>query len=79
LTLAPVVATLPQVAWYVVCESGQRATISASYLLHYGHSVAGVVTPGGMSDYNATYPDGTGNAYNRKLMTILVCNVDAIM
>ena len=54
-TLAQVAATLPAVAWYIVCESGQRATISASYLLHYGHVVAGVVTPGGMSDYNARY------------------------
>lgn len=54
-TLAQVAATLPAVAWYIVCESGQRATISASYLLHYGHTVAGVVTPGGMSDYNARY------------------------
>jgi rhodanese-related sulfurtransferase len=54
-TLAQVAATLPAVAWYIVCESGQRATISASYLLHYGHAVAGVVTPGGMSDYNARY------------------------
>lgn len=55
LTLAQVVEKLPLVGWYVVCESGQRATISASYLLHYGHTVAGVVTPGGMSDYNARY------------------------
>ena len=55
LTLASVVDTLPPVAWYVVCESGQRATISASYLIHNGHTVAGVVTPGGMSDYNARY------------------------
>jgi hydroxyacylglutathione hydrolase len=55
LTLAQVAITLPAVAWYIVCESGQRATISASYLLHYGHAVAGVVTPGGMSDYNARY------------------------
>jgi hydroxyacylglutathione hydrolase len=54
-TLAQVAATLPAVAWHIVCESGQRATISASYLLHYGHTVAGVVTPGGMSDYNARY------------------------
>jgi hydroxyacylglutathione hydrolase len=54
-TLAQVAITLPAVAWYIVCESGQRATISASYLLHYGHAVAGVVTPGGMSDYNARY------------------------
>jgi rhodanese-related sulfurtransferase len=55
LTLAQVAASLPAVAWYIVCESGQRATISASYLLHYRHTVAGVVTPGGMSDYNARY------------------------
>jgi hydroxyacylglutathione hydrolase len=55
LTLAQVAPTLPAVAWYVVCESGQRATISASYLLHNGYTVAGVVTPGGMSDYNARY------------------------
>ena len=55
LTLAQVAPTLPAVAWYVVCESGQRATISAAYLLHNGYTVAGVVTPGGMSDYNARY------------------------
>lgn len=59
LTLAQVVPTLPAVAWYIVCESGQRATISASYLLHYGHTVAGVITPGGMSDYNARYEGGS--------------------
>ena len=58
-TLAQVAATLPAVAWYIVCESGQRATISASYLLHNGHTVAGVVTPGGMSDYNARYEVGS--------------------
>lgn len=55
LTLAQVEQTLPAVAWYIVCESGQRATISASFLLHKGHTVAGVVTPGGMSDYTARY------------------------
>ena len=58
-TLAQVAPALPAVAWYIVCESGQRATISASYLLHYGHTVAGVITPGGMSDYNARYEVGS--------------------
>lgn len=48
-------AQLPNEPLYIVCESGQRATISASYLRANGVAVAGVVMPGGMSDYNAQF------------------------
>jgi rhodanese-related sulfurtransferase len=40
----------------LVCESGQRATVAASYLIQSGKTIAGVVYPGGMSDYLAAYP-----------------------
>ena len=46
---------LPPTPLYVVCESGQRATISAAFLRAHGVAVAGVVLPGGMSDYNAQF------------------------
>ena len=48
--------TLPDAPLVLVCESGQRATIAASYLLHAGKTIEAVVYPGGMSDYNAKYP-----------------------
>lgn len=55
LHLADAVAHFAADPIYVVCESGQRATIAAAYLQARGLTVAGVVFPGGMSDYNAQY------------------------
>lgn len=46
---------IPDSPVHLVCESGTRATIAASYLLHKGKQVVAVVVPGGMSDYNAKY------------------------
>jgi hypothetical protein len=46
---------LPDAPIVVVCESGQRATIAASYLRQAGKIIDAVVYPGGMSDYLATY------------------------
>ena len=47
---------LPTASLVLVCESGQRATVAASYLIQSGKTIAGVVYPGGMSDYLAAYP-----------------------
>lgn len=55
LHLREALAQLPHEPLYVVCESGQRATMSAAFLQAHGMVVAGVVLPGGMSDYNAQY------------------------
>jgi hydroxyacylglutathione hydrolase len=48
---------LPDVPLNLVCESGTRATIAATYLKSLGKQVATVVVPGGMSDYNAKYAE----------------------
>lgn len=55
LHLREALTQLPHEPLYVVCESGQRATISAAFLRAQGITVAGVVLPGGMSDYNSQY------------------------
>ncbi|MFM2308537.1 MAG: hypothetical protein RLY87_657 [Chloroflexota bacterium] len=47
---------LPDAPLVIVCESGQRATIAASYLRQAGKTIEAVVYPGGMSDYLAKYP-----------------------
>jgi rhodanese-related sulfurtransferase len=48
---------LPDVPLNLVCESGTRATIAATYLKSLGKQIATVVVPGGMSDYNAKYAE----------------------
>ncbi|MFM2032230.1 MAG: hypothetical protein RLZZ297_995 [Chloroflexota bacterium] len=53
LTLAG--AALPAAPLVIVCESGQRATVAASYLRQRGVAVDALVYPGGMSDYLARY------------------------
>jgi adenylyltransferase/sulfurtransferase len=55
LTLPHEAKNLPDVPLNLVCESGTRATIAATYLRSLGKQVATVVVPGGMSDYNAKY------------------------
>jgi rhodanese-related sulfurtransferase len=55
LRLAAELSTIPNAPIHLVCESGTRATIAASFLLHHGKQVVAVVVPGGMSDYNAKY------------------------
>ena len=55
LTLPHEAKHLPDVPLHVVCESGMRATIAATYLKSLGKQIATVVVPGGMSDYNAKY------------------------
>jgi rhodanese-related sulfurtransferase len=47
---------LPDAPLVIVCESGQRATIAASYLRQAGKTIEAVIYPGGMSDYLAKYP-----------------------
>ena len=48
-------AAVPAAPLVVVCESGQRATVAASFLRQRGADIAAVVYPGGMSDYLARY------------------------
>jgi hydroxyacylglutathione hydrolase len=48
---------IPAEPLVIVCESGQRATIAASYLRQAGKIIDAVVYPGGMSDYLATYAE----------------------
>jgi len=55
LQLASQLSNIPNGPIHLVCESGTRATIAASFLLHHGKQVVAVVVPGGMSDYNAKY------------------------
>jgi rhodanese-related sulfurtransferase len=55
LTLPHEATNLPDVPLHLVCESGTRATIAATYLKSLDKQIATVVVPGGMSDYNAKY------------------------
>lgn len=55
LTLPHEVKNLPDVPLHLVCESGTRATIAATYLKSFGKQIVTLVIPSGMSDYNTTY------------------------